>query len=321
MMSNKFPATILQDNPRVYLATIPGKWLLKNTSPSWRKEKPAKGFQRMVTERRAREIASAVLDQQRSFPNAIVLATDSKDLSFKDSSLQVPDNVRYLIVDGQHRLWAQQYSLYEAKYGCVIHAGLTIAQMAAIFVEINDNQKRVPSSLRWDLVRLVKPESDPGGIRASELVESLNTEKASPLFQRIDMTGEQPEITIKQGSLAPEIRKLVVKKSGIGKEGFDVQLQIFMNIFAAIREKDPDGWSSLKGDLYKARVLRAFLQLIPEFTQKIAKDPKDISPKDFFGYVKKVNLDELSEEKIKAVQGNAGIAAIRETIRGHIFEK
>jgi len=182
-------------------------------------------------------------------------------------------------------------------------------------------KKRVPSSLRWDLVRLVRPESDPGGIRASELVESLNAERESPFFQRIDMTGEQPEITIKQGSLAPEIKKLVIKRSGFGEEGFDVQLQILMNIFAAVREKDPDGWRSGKGNLYRARVFRAFLQLIPEILSRIPKGLKDISARDFFGYVKRVNLDLLSDDKIKTAHGNAGIAAIRKTVSEHIFKQ
>lgn len=320
-MSKKFFATILQDAPRIYLATISGKWLLRNTTPSWRIKDPAMGFQRMVTERRAREIAAAVLDQQRTFPNAIVLATDSEDVSYKDSYVVFPEKLRFLVVDGQHRLWAQRFSKYEAEYGCVVHIGLTEAQMAAIFVEINDNQKRVPSSLRWDLVRLVRPEDDPGAIKASELVDSLNVERESPLHQRIDMTGEQPEIYIKQGSLAPEIKKLVNRKGGIGEEGFDVQLQILMNLFAAIREKDSDGWRSGKGNLYRARVFRGFLQLVPDMIKKIDKAYKDILAKDFYTYVSRVQLNSLSDDNLKTVHGNAGIAAIRETIKEQIFKK
>ncbi len=318
-MANRFAATILQNTPRIYLATMRGKWLLKNATPSWRIRDPKKGFQRMVTERRAREIATAVLDQQRTFPNAIVLATNSKDVTYDDSKVTFPKKVRFLVVDGQHRLWAQWFSTYEAEYGCVIHIGLTEPQMAAIFVEINDNQKRVPSSLRWDLVRLVRPEDDPGAIRASELVESLNGERESPLFQRIDMTGEQAEILIKQGSLAPEIKKLVNRKVGLGGEGFDVQLQVLMNIFAAVREKDPDGWRSGKGNLYRARVFRAFLQLIPGMIKRIDKNCKDISARDFHAYIKRVKLSSLSDANLRTVHGNAGIAAIRETLKEQIF--
>ena len=212
-MASTFPGLILQDRPRIYLACIPGGWLLKNTTPSWRIEKPETGFQRMVSERRATEIAVAVLDQARTFPNAIVLATDSSEIHLHDCILTLPDDIRFLVVDGQHRLWAQKFSAFGATYACVIHVGLKEPQMAALFVEINDTQKRVPSSLRWDLVRFVRPEEDPLAIRASELVEGLNSEKASPLHQRVDMTGEQPQLTIKQGSLAPEVKALLRKRT------------------------------------------------------------------------------------------------------------
>ena len=320
-MSKKFEGTILQDAPRVYLAAVPGKWLLKNTTPSWRIKDPEKGFQRTVTERRAREIAAAVLDQRRSFPNAIVLATDSGEVLHSDSHITVPDKVRFLVVDGQNRLWAQRYSKYESVYGCVIHVGLNEAQMAAIFVEINDNQKRVPSSLRWDLVRLVRPEGDPGGVRASELIESLNTERESPLMQRIDMTGELAVLSIKQGSLAPEVKKLINKKGGIGEEGYDVQLQVLMNLFAAVREKDPDGWRTGKGNLYRARVFRALLQLLPEMVKRNEKPCKDVSARDLYKFTDRIVLSSLSDEQLKSVHGNAGIAAIRQTIKSQVFKK
>lgn len=320
-MSKKFEGIILQDVPRVYLAVIPGKWLLKNTTPSWRIKDPEKGFQRTVTERRAREIAAAVLDQRRSFPNAIVLATDSDKVLHSDSHLTIPEKVRFLVVDGQNRLWAQRFSKYEASYGCVIHVGLSEAEMAAIFVEINDTQKRVPSSLRWDLVRLVRPEGDPGGIRASELVESLNTERESPLLQRIDMTGELAELSIKQGSLAPEVKKIINKKAGIGEEGYDVQVQVLMNLFAAVREKDPDGWQTGKGNLYRARVFRALLQLLPEMIRRSERHCKDISAKDLYRFIDRIALSSLSDEQVKSTHGNAGIAAIRETIKSQLFKK
>ncbi len=62
----------LQESPKVYLTALPGKWLLKHSTPSWRIEDPEKGFQRVVKEERARKIALAVLSERRIFPNAIV---------------------------------------------------------------------------------------------------------------------------------------------------------------------------------------------------------------------------------------------------------
>ena len=275
----------------------------------------------MVSDRRATEIAVAVLDQARTFPNAIVLATDSTTVDLDNCVLTFPDDIKLLVVDGQHRLWAQRFSGFEATFACVIHVSIKEPQMAALFVEINDTQKRVPSSLRWDLVRFVRPEADPLSIRASELVEGLNSERESPLYQRIDMTGEQPQLTFKQGSLAPEIKSLIRKKTLLKEAGFEWQLDILMKLFAAVREKDPDGWRRGKGYLYRNRVLRAFLKLLPRILAKIGKAGKDITPGDFYVFVRRVNLSSLSDVKVRAIHGNAGVAAITRTIQKQIFKR
>ncbi len=290
----------------MYLAVIPGRWLFSRTTPSWRIENPEEGFQRIVSERRARKIAGAVLDQRRTFPNAIVLATDRKDVTIENCQLVLPQRIRFLVVDGQHRLYAQKYSSNEADFACVIHVGLLEVDMAELFVEINDNQTRVPSSLRWDLVRLVRPEDDPTGVRAVDLIKGLNNEDESPLFQRIDMTGEQPQITIKQGSLAPEIRTLLRKNTVMSSEGYDVQLDVLTKFFAAIREREPRGWRKARGPLYRARVIRALLKLLPMVLQRINKPGERIKAKDFYAFIGRIDLEALSDDKVRAKQSYRG---------------
>ena len=117
---------------------------------------------------RAKQIARTVLDRERSFPNAITLASDIKSFLTSGNTITLPDKVRFLVVDGQHRLWAQHYSKKNAQYACIIHLDKSEKEMAELFLEINDNQRRVPSSLRWDLVRLVRPEGDEAAIMAAE---------------------------------------------------------------------------------------------------------------------------------------------------------
>src|SRR5206468_2957857 len=102
---------------------------------------PEAGFQRIVREDRVREIAATVLDQHRTFPNAIILATNAENLSITGAELDIPDDARFLVIDGQHRLWSQRYSDFEATYCCMMHMGLTEPEMARLFLEINDNQR------------------------------------------------------------------------------------------------------------------------------------------------------------------------------------
>ena len=307
----------LQDEPRIICAKLPGQWLLQRTTPTWRIKEPKEGFQRMVRARRAREIALAVLDQQRTFPNAIVLATDSHCIDAQSGQVAIPNDINFLIVDGQHRLWAQNYSTFCASYACLIHTGLSLEGMASLFLEINDNQKRVPSSLRWDLVRLVRPEHDPEAVAASEIVYLLATEDDSPFYQRIDLTGEQSELQIKQGSLAPEFKSILSKKSGLREFHFQQQYDIILEFSIAIKEIDSDNWGQPDSSFFKARVLRALFRLLPEIIRDLGTD--DLYAEDVLPYLERIDEESLDPEAIRAAQGSAGIRAIYLSIQSQVF--
>lgn len=272
-----------------------------------------------MREKRAREIALAVLDQQRTFPSAIVLATDRETFSTTEGYLDIPSTIRFLVVDGQHRLWAQSYSSFEAEYACVVHMGLTEVEMARLFLEINDNQRRVPSSLRWDLVRLVRPDDDPQAIAAAEMVYLLATEEESPLFQRVDLTGEQSEIQLKQGSLGPGLRSLVTPRSPLHDLSFDQQYQVVLQYFIALRDCDPDGWGTPNSRFYKARVLRALLRLFADIVKDLRKSPGELTYSDFSPYLERIDERLLDPDTIRAAQGSAGIKAIYDQIHSQVF--
>jgi len=319
MAAIKTAGFMLQENPQILVAGISGSWLLKRATPSWRIKNPVKGFQRVVKKERAQEIAIAVLDQGRTFPNTIVLATSKQTIEIKNGELRLPGNIRFLVVDGQHRLWAQRFSEHDAVYGCVIHTGLTERDMARLFLEINDNQRRVPSSLRWDLVRLVRPEDDAGAIEAAELVYELANDSKSPLYQRIDLTGEQSEINIKQGSIAPEIKSIVSsRKDKMRGLDFDSHYEALVRFLAAVKSVDPSGWRSSTSPLVKARVLRALLRLLPEISAKKKKPPHEIPTEEYAELLGRIDLKTLDPEKIRAKQGSSGIKEIHDTLRAQI---
>ena len=311
------PGFQLQASPSITCAMLPGDWLLQRTTPSWRIKDPQLGFQRMVSEKRARQIALAVLDQQRTFPNAIVLATDTDDIGIESGRVSIPDDVRFLVVDGQHRLWAQEFSGFNASFACLIHSGLTVEGMANLFLEINDNQKRVPSSLSWDLVRLVRPEDDPHRIAAAEIVFMLATEEESPFFQRIDLTGEQSELQIKQGSLAPEVKSLLSRRTPLKELGFQQQYDVIVEYSLAIREIDADHWGSRESHFFKARVLRALLRLMSDIVVECKKQQPTAS--DFLPFLMRIDEQSLEPDKIRLAQGSAGMKAIYLALKSQVL--
>ena len=322
MPSKQVAGFALQSSPTVFVASIPGMWLLKHATPSWRIDDPVTGFQRVVKTDRAQQIAWSVLDQQRSFPNAVVLATDSKSIKSVGQSIEIPEKTKFLVVDGQHRIWAQNFSDYEADYACVIHVGLSEVQMAKLFLEINDNQKRVPSSLRWDLVRLVRPDDDPFAIAASEMVYALTSNDESPLFQRIDLTGEQGEKDLKQGSIAPELKSILSnKKAGIRGLDFEDSYELLVRFVEALKRYDSDGWREGGSPFLGARVMRAALRLLPEIviSKGLISDPLKISVETYLRALKKIPPSDLDLGAIRAHQGAAGIKHIYEQMRMHVL--
>ena len=314
------PGFELQEHPSIICTTLPGNWLLDHTTPSWRIKDPHEGFQRMVREQRAREVALAVLDQRRTFPNAIVLATDVDSIETDSDSgrVTIPEGILFLVVDGQHRLWAQRYSEYNASYACLIHAGLTVEQMADLFLEINDNQKRVPSSLRWDLVRLVRPVDDQVGLSAAEIVYLLATENGSPFFQRIDLTGEQSELQIKQGSLAPEFKLLLSGRSPMRHLDFQRAYDTILEYSIAISQVDADRWGHPESSFFKARVLRAMFKLLPDLFTKLGDEPTNAQA--FIPWLTRIDEKSLNPDTIRAVQGSAGIRAIYNSLKSQVFQ-
>lgn len=314
----KAHAILLQASPPVYVTVLPGRWLLKHTTPSWRLKKPMKGFQRIVREDRAKQIARTVLDQGRTFPNAITLATNLKDFKRKGDEISIPKKVKFLVVDGQHRLWAQKFSERDCQYTCIVHLKKTEKEMAELFLEINDNQRRVPSSLRWDLVRLVRPAGDEAGVTASELVYDLATRKESPFYVAIDLTGEQKDVSIKQGSLAPEIKTLVSRAKRKHNPTFEEYITLLIRFFSAIRSLDPQGWGDPASTYYKARVLRALVRLLVDIVMN-AKSLEDITAELLRSELQKIDPETLSEERLRAAQGSAGVMDLYTAIKNQVF--
>lgn len=312
------PGIVLNEEPRVYLAAIPGRWLLAHSTPSWRIDDPQKGFQRIVKEQRAKEIARTVLDTQRSFPNAITLATNTKTFNVVNNTLEMPSNAKFLVVDGQHRLWAQKYSDIAGTYPCIIHMDRTEQQMAALFLEINDNQRRVPSSLRWDLVRLVQNVDRSTAITA-DIVYALATRKESPFYSvGLDLTGENKMLTIKQGSLAPEIKTIVSRhlKKKTGAE-FEDYLNLLIRFFVAIRSLDPEGWGNPQSTFFKARVLRALLRVLSDIlaTTTIEK----LTAERLRKMLAQIDQSTLTEAEVRRAQGSAGVQDLYTQMRNQVL--
>jgi DGQHR domain-containing protein len=313
------PVVVLSADPAVYLSALPGQWLLAHSTPSWRIDDPKRGFQRIVKEQRAKEIARTVLDPGRTFPNAITLATTTKEFAVVDGQVELPVRAKFLVVDGQHRLWAQHFSKVNGTYPCIIHMGRTEEQMAALFLEINDNQRRVPSSLRWDLVRLVRNE-DQSTVITADVVYELATRNESPFNSvGIDLTGEKKDVTIKQGSLAPEIRTLVSRHLKKGAGTLDDYVGLLVRFFVAVRSLDPEGWGDPQSAFFKARVLRAMIRVLSDLLDAKDATIEGLTTDKLRTYFARIDQASLSNEAVRRVQGSTGVQDLYKQMKGQVI--
>lgn len=318
----------LQAEPRVYLTALPGRWLVNHSTPSWRAKDPIKGFQRIVKEDRAKAIARHVISEGRTFPNAITLATTVDRFTEAPPEIVFPAKSKFLVVDGQHRLFAQKFAEKEALYPCVIHMGRTESDMAKLFIEINDTQRRVPSSLRWDLYRLVRDE-DESLVATSDIVYELTVRKESPFYSAdpsypattaLDRTGEDQSLTIKQGSLAPEIKRIVARHV-IKNESLtpDECVELLIRFFVAIRSLDPKGWGNPKSAFFKARVLRALLRVLDDLMKDT--DASSLTGAVLRAHFLKIDQATLSDEEVRKVQGSAGVQDLYTLMKAQVLPK
>lgn len=159
-------------------------------------------------------IKKSIMDTESSnsvalFPTSMLIAFNSSDEQLIESNtnevieFDLPDSC--YVVDGQHRLKAMM-ELYEEKdnkyrsfldaykFNCTILLNFDIWEQAKVFADVNFKQKKVNKSLYYDIYGAFHPENSADYKQnviylAHSLVEYLNNNSKSPLYQSIKMLG------------------------------------------------------------------------------------------------------------------------------------
>lgn len=167
-------------------------------------------YQRLIKKERLGKIREFI-NNGGYFPNSIIVSIDAKDnkLQFdlfpssginspvKGGVLHLPKHYHSLyIIDGQHRL----YGYSETKYAknnyipVVAFVGMDSGDQVKMFMDINENQKSVPKSLRNTLsIDLQWNSKDPKKRKEAlmlQLAETLGEDSKSPLYKRV-LVGEE----------------------------------------------------------------------------------------------------------------------------------
>ncbi len=163
------------------------------------------GIQRRLQYERIKSISEYLNSNETNFlPNSILLSANlSEESSFFSDYLEYekkeigyfdfPENVRFSIIDGQHRLAG--LSLLEREFQkqleltVILLFNVSIPTAAKLFSDINGKQKAVNKSLIYDLQDLIGREYQNEITKFHTICESFYTSKKSPLYRQIKMLG------------------------------------------------------------------------------------------------------------------------------------
>lgn len=313
-------------------------------------------YQRIIKKKRLQDVKSFI-DNGGYFPNSIIISIDAngKGLTFDQSStrvegtlskigvLHIPKRYRSAyIIDGQHRLYGYSDSKYASTntIPVVAFVDLERTEQIKLFMDINENQKAVPKSLRVTLnADMLWELSDLGEQRQalrSKIAQMLGEEPTSPLHGRV-VIGENevtPERCITVEAIQVALKKsnffnTYGKKNVLQKEGtFDCgQNQETCDLFYPflekcllyLREACLDEWD--KGDkdsgmLTMNRGMQAVIRVLDDvvcmLVDKGMIEPKKQDADDMFGlisyYLKPLSdyINKMTAEQKKDLRGYFG---------------
>jgi DGQHR domain-containing protein len=193
---------ISQNGRRFYFATVPADELFPCCFVARRDEDPQTGFQRALNETRADDIAEYLSRGTGSIPSNIVLSAQSiaqLKYSARAGSISfTPVPGSFLVLDGQHRLWGYHKCPIKHRVPVAIYSGLTRAEEAKLFIDINTTQRGVPAALLLDIKQIAEIESNKEQL-LREYFDRLSRDPKSPLAGKLSaaksLTGRISRVT------------------------------------------------------------------------------------------------------------------------------
>lgn len=316
-------------------------------------------YQRIIKKARLNSVRNFI-NAGGYFPNSIIISIDTggKGLVFDQSGTKVDGAISKLgilhipkrystayIIDGQHRLYGYSDSKYASTntVPVVAFVDLDRTEQIKLFMDINENQKAVPKSLRVtlnaDMLWESKDMNERRQALRSKIAQMLGEEPTSPLHSRVIIgeaeavpgrciTIEAIQAALKKCNFFNTYNK---KNELISKGTFDLDdnqescdlfYPFIEHCFKYIRENCLNEWN--KGDKDDGMltinrgihgVIRVIDDLVNMLVEKEMINPKTQEIDDMFGlisyYLKPLtvyinNLNEEQRKEIKKVFGGGG---------------
>lgn len=202
--------------------------------------------QRVLSKRRISSIKSFILDGNMFF-NTFILNWVEKNypIEVDGEVLHIPQvSAGAQVIDGQHRLeglkqaYEEKPEIGEQEIIVLLAENLTTPEAARIFLNINTEQKPVPSSLVYDLFGEVK-EKNFYIVRATDIANRLHEDLDSPYYQCIKLPGSAQGVGKVDLSAMVNAIKQFTTEQGVFNEynlrDFESQYKVICNFFNVLR--------------------------------------------------------------------------------------
>lgn len=257
---------VTQGHHKFYTCTIDSQILSKCCFVSTRDEDPLLGFQRLLDEKRALDIARYIDEGLGTIPSSIVLSAQpesnlrdvgrGKTIEFKLHPKS------FLILDGQHRVYGFSKSKTHLRVPVVIYTGLSRRDETRLFIDINSKQKGVPSELLLDIKKLADYEGSIE-VRLREIFDLFHSDPSSALLGATSPAAKQSSKISRStfNSAAKPLLQVFDSKSSY--ETFEV-LNAFLIAFKT-------GMDSINSEKYFTQnvVFRAIMAFFPIVAEKV----------------------------------------------------
>jgi len=179
---------VTQGKHRFYTLTMPADVLARTCFVTTRDEDPSLGFQRLLNEQRAQQIADYIDSGFGTIPTSVVLSAQESsnfEYSVRNKTVNFKDFPHsFLILDGQHRVYGFRKARSDLRIPVVIYNDLKRVDETRLFIDINTTQKPVPNELLLDIRSLAEYQDD-AETRMGEIFDLFDTEPGSPLLGRM----------------------------------------------------------------------------------------------------------------------------------------
>ncbi|NYZ79477.1 DGQHR domain-containing protein [Candidatus Micrarchaeota archaeon] len=296
---------VKQGKEKMYIFAMRATDLLKIAKVDRDEENTPLGYQRYLKPKRLKEIGSFLDKPKAILANNIIVNftkrvnfTTTKKGVFEQGYLEIPLVEQSVeVIDGQHRLYGFKECKKQKtpdKFKIIITGfeELESTRKISLFTEINDNQKRVPATLRnWLLFRLQKIDDTKG--RTAVVVHRLNEMPNSPLYKKIRIHEWQTKKWIgnSQFYVLPKLMERELKS----RDEKEIVV-ILINYLSAIKSCFEKQWNDRDNYVItKRQGINVFLSILPVILALIRK--RKPSKEDFETKLESIRDEEFSEKK------------------------